>query len=822
MRKRKRLTHALSTLLLVSFALGLNSCSDNSIVRVRDISFLKQEWRFHKADSSVFQSIKYDDNHWGIVSVPHDWAIYGPFDSLNDAQTKQVVADLEKKPKLRLGRTAGLPYMGVGWYRNTFSIEHPVDNRRFFIEFDGAMSNAEVFINGHYVGAWPYGYTSFSFEITEKIMPGENLIAVRLENKPESSRWYPGAGLYRNVRLVSTAETYIKKWGTYITTPEVDKEKASVNIKTSVSAIDTFSLRTDVYSPAGKLIATQKSDTILPGEQVVEQHITIETPELWSVNTPLIYMVISKVSVNEKVIDRYRSTFGIRSFKFTADDGFHLNGKRVQIQGVCMHHDQGPLGAAVNKSALHRQLRILKEMGCNAIRTAHNPPTPELLDMCDTMGFIVMDEAFDEWKIAKNKNGYTQYFDAWAEKDLVALILRDRNHPSVFMWSVGNEILGQFTDTGWVTAKKLVAIAHREDSTRPVTVGMNRKTPAENKFAEQFDLKGWNYHTHLYPELKAENPDWKFIASETQSTVASRGYFDLNAIPRKHFQRENLQCSDYALDYCNWSNTPDIGFAMLDDNPHVAGEFVWTGFDYLGEPTPYNLQWPTKNSYLGIVDLCGFPKSSYYLYKARWTDEDVLHVLPHWNWDTKTVETVPIHVFTSFDSAELFVNGVSQGKRTKNPDKVYERYRLIWDSVPYSPGELKVVAEEEGNLTETEIHTAENPDRIQLLTDYPSIPANGESLAFIELNILDKNGYFCPIADNQINFLIQGPGKIIATANGNSADITSFQSHKRKCFNGKCLLVVQSTTKPGKIKIIAQSEGLKTAEIKIETHKNIP
>ncbi|PKQ61331.1 hypothetical protein BZG02_16190 [Labilibaculum filiforme] len=795
-------------------------CSVSKEELGRQVVDLKKGWKFTKGEVENGETVQLDDSQWETVNVPHDWAIYGPFDSKNDAQSKKVVADGEKNKKLRLGRTAGLPYMGIGWYRKSFELAENNADKKLNVEFDGAMSHAKVYVNGNFVGEWPYGYTSFSFDISDFVKVGKNVLAVRLQNKPQSSRWYPGAGLYRNVRLLTTNKAHVKHWGTNITTPQVSEKMAEVKIKTTLIGSDKCTLLTEIYNSSNLLIAKKESEPIVGNELELEQSLPVENPQLWSIESPVIYTVLSKVIREGEILDVYESSFGIRSFTFTSDDGLHLNGKRLQVQGVCMHHDLGPLGAAVNISALHRQLVILKGMGCNAIRTSHNSPTPELLSMCDTMGFLVMDEAFDEWKKGKNKNGYTHLWDDWAEKDLMALIHRDRNHPSVFMWSVGNEILEQFTDDGWKRAKFIVDIAHREDNTRPVTIGMNREAPAENNFAVQFDLKGWNYHTHLYPWLKEEHPDWCFIASETQSTVSSRGYFDLDAVPRKHYERENLQCSDYGLDYCNWSNTPDVGFAMLDDNPHVAGEFVWTGFDYLGEPSPYNLQWPTKNSYFGIVDLCGFPKSIYYLYKARWTKENVLHILPHWNWDQSQVKTVPVHVFTNFNSAELFVNGKSYGVRTKNPKEVYERYRLVWKDVNYEPGEVKLVAFDENGkpAMENSIKTASEPYALQLVSQYSKIKADGESLSFVEVNVVDKEGNFCPTANLPIQFSVEGAGTFHVAGNGNSTDITPFQSHVRNCFNGKCLVMLQSSEKAGTISLTATADQLKSAKLEVVTN----
>jgi len=812
----------LITTLIISLVV-LSGCTNKNDSNQRQVISLKQDWKFTLGDQKDAQTAAFNDSQWDTVEVPHDWAIYGPFDKNNDVYKTVVYEDGETVPQIRLGRTGGLPYMGVGWYRKSFNVPENAKNKKLFVEFDGAMSHAKVYFNGAYIGEWPYGYTSFSLELTDHIKFGENnVLAVRLENKPKMSRWYPGAGLYRNVRLVYTPTTHIAHWGTNITTPRINEGDGTVNIKTTVKGNSKVSLLTEIYSPEGKLLKSKIDEILVKGENITNQDIKLDNPQLWSIETPKKYKVLSKIIVAAKVIDTYESSFGFRYFEFTADDGFHLNGKRVQIQGVCMHHDLGPIGAAVNKSAINRQLRILKEMGCNAIRTSHNPPSPEYLAACDSLGFIVMDESFDEWKQVKVDNGYNTLWEDWRKKDLTALIHRDRNHPSVVMWSVGNEIREQHSNGLWTMAKSLVDICHEEDPTRPVTIGMNnyepgevnKSKPSENKFAAQFDVKGWNYYAD-FKKIHEEHPYWVQLACETQSTVSTRGFYDLDAVPKKHYVRDNLQCSAYGNEYPSWANSPDVGFARLDDNPFVAGEFVWTGFDYLGEPTPYNTQWPTRSSYFGIIDFAGFPKDIYYLYQQRWSDKEVLHILPHWNW--KEGQNVPIHVFTNYNSAELFVNGKSYGIRKKDSTKVYGRYRLIWDRIAFKPGLVKVKAiDKNGNyVKEATMETAGPAYKIKLISDGVPIKANGEDLAFIEVQIVDKEGRVCPLANNMVYFKVEGNGKFRAAGNGNPTDVEPFHSQKRKCFFGKSVAMIQVSKIAGEIKLIASADNLISGEISI-------
>lgn len=783
----------------------------------REVINLKKDWKFTSTEIGHEKEMNFDDSDWETIRVPHDWAVTEAFDGQNDVQSVMVKQDGEKKEKLRRGRTGGLPHIGVGWYRKTFDIPSKMNGKKLFVEFDGAMSHAKVFLNGKYVGERPYGYVSFGFELTPFMKYGEeNVLAVRLENFPSMSRWYPGAGIYRNVRLVYTNQTYVKKWGTHITTPNI--KKGIVNIKTKVINANEAQLLTEIISPDGKIVASQ----ITMAKNNIEQFLRVKNPIIWDIENPEMYTVLSKVVLGNKIIDEYKSTFGFREIAFIPDDGFHLNGKRIQINGVCMHHDLGPIGTAFNLSAAKRQLKILKQMGCNAIRTSHNMPAPEYINLCDTMGFLVVNEAFDEWKKAKTENGYNMLFDEWAEKDLIDFIHRDRNQPSVIMWSLGNEIPEQRSQEGVELAKFLVGICHREDPSRSATIGMNNSSEVlANGFADVFDVKGFNYHPDVYEKLDAKKNSC-IIASETASTVSSRGYYDFPAIPRKHYQRLSLQCSSYDMEYPRWANSPDKSFAILDDYPRVAGEFVWTGFDYLGEPSPYNSQWPTKNSYFGIIDFCGFPKDRYYLYQSRWAPKsDVLHILPHWNWEGREGKITPVHVYTSYESAELFVNGKSYGVQKKSKDsREFRRYRLIWDNVIYQPGEIKVVAlDKAGEPAKQKIvKTTGKPKKIVLTVDRIKIKADGEDLAYVTAEVVDVNGLLCPTAQNELTFRVTGAGFLRATGNGNSSDITPFKSNKRKLYNGKCLVIINAGEKNGYLTIEADGLGMESGivELKVE------
>jgi beta-galactosidase len=808
----------LSILILTSI---ITNGQDNGL---RTIQLLDSNWKFINTEVERGEQPGLNTDHWQTVEVPHDWAISGPFDENNDLQVVQVIEDGEKVAKRRSGRTGGLPHIGIGWYRKTLDIPASWKGKRIFAEFDGAMSHAQVYLNGQFVGEWPYGYASFGFELTGKIAFGsKNLLAVRLENKPNSSRWYPGAGLYRNVRLVATNPVYVKQWGTYITTPDIEKGNGTVEIETSLEGLregnKNIKLTTNIYNAKNQLVVSVTNPA--EGSKTMQRLVVLQ-PHLWSVSDPYLYRAESVVEVDGKKTDRYETVFGFRYFKFTKNNGFFLNGKNMKLNGVCMHHDLGALGAAINTSAIKRQLTLLQEMGCNAIRTSHNPPAPELLQLCNKMGFLVIDEAFDEWKNAKCENGYNTLWDKWAEKDMVAFIHRDRNHPSVIMWSVGNEIREQSIKGGEVYCKFLVDICKREDPTRPTTAGFNQWEAAiKNGFAEIVDVPGWNYKPQHYHYIHEKFPLWTMYGSETASTVSSRGEYFLPAVAKVIKKREPYQCSSYDMEYPGWATSPDTEFAAQDSFPFMAGEFVWTGFDYLGEPTPFNDVWPSRSSYFGIIDLAGIPKDRFFLYQSKWTDKEVLHLLPHWNWEGMEGKPIPVHCYTSYEKAELFVNGKSMGIRTKNPSTLYNKYRLVWDEVPYEPGELKVVALDKDNkpIRETVMRTAGKPARIVLKADRQVVSSSDKELAFVTALVVDKNGVVCPRANNKITFSIVASGKLKATDNGDATCLESFVDPIRSAFNGKCIAILQSTAVKGKMTLVARSDGLGKTEISINNEK---
>jgi beta-galactosidase len=789
----------------------------------RQVILLDKDWKFIRGDQQGAATPDFDDHNWQSVMIPHDWAISGPFDRLNDAQTVTVTEDGEKRSALRTGRTGSLPWTGVGWYRRKINVPVSQKGKRVFIEFDGAMSHAVVYLNGDSVGTWPYGYASFSFDLTDKFHFGsDNILAVRLENMEESSRWYPGAGLYRNVRLVLTEPVHVKHWGSYITTPEVNTKQAVIRVKTEIINQDgpdlKIQLKTVIISPTGNPVATKTTKVEMTDNGEVDQSFVIDHPKLWDLTTPKLYTAVSTVLVDGKLADIYRTSFGIRNIAFDNNRGFFLNGVQVKIKGVCDHHDLGPLGAAVNYRAIERQLELLKAMGCNAVRTSHNPPAPELLELCDKMGFLVMDEAFDEWKLPKCKNGYNTLFDEWAEKDLRAMIKRDRNHPCIILWSIGNEVPEQGNKDGAKTAKFLVDIVHDEDPTRLTTSGFNSIDNAiKNGLADVVDVVGINYRTFRYPQFHATHPQWKIIGSETNSTISSRGEYMFPVIERKNnYKYTNKQLSSYDLETPSWGNTPDIEFALQDANEFVAGEFVWSGFDYLGEPTPYNNDWPSHSSYFGIVDLAGIPKDRYYLYQSKWSDQKVLHLLPHWNWQGREGEITPVYCYTSYPAAELFVNGKSQGIQKKDTSR-YGRYRLTWDSIRYEAGSIKVVAlDEKGRAAETNVlKTAGDAYQIKLTADRKNIKSDGKDLSFITVEILDRDGNLCPLASGNIQFDVQGEGSIRGVCNGDPTNIQVMTGKEMQAFHGVCVVVVQSIDKPGNIILSATSSGLKKVTLQL-------
>ncbi len=809
-------------LAILSLLLGFAPTNAQKSNSSRQVVVLDTDWKFINKDIPDAQNSGTKTEDWKTVTVPHDWAISGEFDINNDLFYVQIKEDGETKKQMRTGYTGGLPHVGVGWYRKEINIDATEKGKRVYVEFDGVMSNAKVYVNGHYAGEWPYGYSSFSLDVTDHIQFGAtNLLAVRAENLPLSSRWYPGAGIYREVRMVMTHPVHVKQWGTYITTPTITQQSATVNIKTTVlnksGMKGEFKIETSIISPANKVVAKKVGSLLIEQQATLDQQLEVLNPQLWDTTSPIIYSVTTKIISNGKVVDQFKSTFGFRTIEFTNDRGFFLNGKRTQLKGVCLHHDLGPLGAAVNVSALRYRLKLMQDMGANAIRSTHNPPTPELLTLADEIGFLFIDEAFDEWKEAKVEKGYNRLWDKWAEKDLVAMIQRDRNHPSIIMWSIGNEIREQQSKDGATLARFLSDISHREDPTRPTSAGFNHlKGALDNGLAAAIDVVGWNYKPLQYKKVHEQFPDFKMVGSETASTVDSRGIYRLPAIEStKKDSVPPYHMSAYGLAHPSWGTIADTEFKSLDENQFMAGEFVWTGFDYLGEPTPYNEEWPSRSSYFGIVDLAGIPKDRYYLYQSKWSTKKVLHILPHWNW--KKGDSVPVHVFTNYDRAELFLNGKSLGIRKKSNAKLLSTYRLIWDKFAYEPGELKVVAMDENNkvVQERIMRTAGEPHAIVLSPDRTTVQANGKELIFVTVSVVDKNGTVCPNANNLINFSAEGGGTIHAVDNGDQTSLESFVKPFRKAFSGKCMVVVNAGSQSGKTIVRASSEGLKSTEVSI-------
>ena len=764
--------------------------------------------------------MKEGQSEWQSVTVPHDWAIYGPFDRENDIQRVAVVQNGERDPSDKTGRTGGLPYMGKGYYELTLHLDSLPDGRSLTLLFDGAMSQARVLLNGREVGYWPYGYNSFTCDITEAAHEGDNTLRVELENLPQSSRWYPGAGLYRNVHLITTDKVHVPVWGTYITTPYVSEDYASVHLRTDIEGIpDGAQVRlvTRIRDAAGREVAMKDNTQKLNHGMPAEQHFMVEHPRLWSPETPELYTAETDIYYDGRHVDSYTTRFGIRSIELRADKGFFLNGRMRKFRGVCLHHDLGPLGAAVNRAALRRQLTLLKDMGCDAIRTSHNMPDPQLVELCDEMGFMMMVEPFDEWDVAKCENGYHRFFDEWAERDMVNMLHNFRNNPSVVMWSIGNEVPSQWTADGYKVAAWLRDICHREDPTRPVTCGMNDyNSVVQNGFAALLDVAGFNYKVPQYADAYTKLPQCLVLGSETASTVSSRGVYHFPVKRGANVMHDDQQSSSYDVEYCWWSNIPDDDFAADEDLDYLIGQFVWTGFDYLGEPTPYDTDaWPNHSSMFGIIDLASIPKDRYWLYRSVWnTTSPTLHILPHWNWEGREGETTPVYVYTSYPSAELFLNGKSQGIRHKDDSTTLTRYRLMWDDVRYEPGELRVVAyDAQGRAAaEKSIRTAGKAYRIELTPDRRWIAADGEDLSYINVRIVDKDGNPLPADSREIRFKVSGAGSFRAVANGDPTSLESFQEPHMHLFSGQLTLIVQSAKQEGTIKVEATANGVKAAE----------
>lgn len=803
-------------LMTMGFCLALNLHAQRSEY------LLEKGWKFTKGEVSNAEMPAFNDAKWETVDIPHDWAIFGPFDKNNDLQNVAVTQNFETQASLKTGRTGGLPYVGIGWYRTTF---HSTPGKQTTLIFDGAMSEARVFVNGKEACFWPCGYNSFYCDVTSLVNEDgkNNTLAVRLENRPQSSRWYPGAGLYRNVHVVTTEKIHVPVWGTQITTPYVKDEYASVCLRTTIlnAGKTELTVVTDIMDADGQVVSTKTNKGVINHGQPFTQNFIVKRPKLWSPETPVLYKAVSKIYSGDTLLDTYSTRFGIRTIEYIADKGFYLNGKRRKFQGVCNHHDLGPLGAAINVAALRHQLTLLKEMGCDAIRTSHNMPAPELVELCDEMGFMMMLEPFDEWDIAKCDNGYHRFFNEWAEKDMVNMLRQYRNNPCVVMWSIGNEVPTQWSPEGYKVAKFLQDICHREDPTRPVTCGMDQvKSVLANGFAAMLDIPGLNYRAHLYDEAYERLPQNIILGSETSSTVSSRGVYKFPVERKAGAMYDDHQSSSYDLEYCSWSNIPDIDFARAEDHEWTIGQFVWTGFDYLGEPSPYDTNaWPNHSSMFGIIDLASIPKDRYYLYRSVWNKEaETLHILPHWNWEGREGEKIPVFVYTNYPSAELFINGKSYGRQTKHKNGTVEnRYRLMWHDAVYQPGEVRVVAyDEQGNpVAEKTVRTAGKPHHIELVTDRSSLQADGKDLAYVTLRIVDKDGNLCPNDGRLVSFKVKGAGKYRASANGDPTCLDLFHKPEMHAFGGMLTVIVQSGEKTGEIELQATAKGIKTGTIRI-------
>lgn len=806
------------------FFILLLSCFGSACAQRSEVT-LKEGWKFALNEQTGAEKSNYNDSKWQRVTIPHDWAVYGPFSGNSDVQHVAVTQNGETQASDKTGRTGGLPFVGVGWYRRPLDIDaFNGDTQRVALLFDGAMSEAQVFVNGRKACYWPYGYNSFWCDITSLIHKDgkNNVIAVRLENLPLSSRWYPGAGLYRNVHLILTSKTHIPVWGTYITTPHVAKNFATIRLRTEVTnaASSKLSLETRIFNPQGTEVAKAVSGASAPDSTLNEQNFLLRDPQLWSPEAPALYEARSVLFADGKPVDTYTTRFGIRSVEMIPGKGFFLNGVNRKIKGVCLHHDLGPLGAAVNRSAIRHQLQMLKDMGCDAIRTSHNMPAPELVELCDEMGFMMMVEPFDEWDIAKCENGYHRLFKDWSEKDMVNMLRHYRNHPSVIMWSIGNEVPTQCSPNGYKVLTYLQDICHREDPTRPVTCGMDQVDCAlSNGFASKLDIPGFNYRVNRYEDGYAKLPQGFILGSETCSTISSRGVYKFPVELKSNVQYKDHQCSSYDVEYCWWSNVPDVDFAAADSQPWNVGQFVWTGFDYLGEPTPYDTNaWPNHSSMFGIIDLASLPKDRYYLYRSIWnTSQSTLHILPHWTWPGREGQTTPVFVYTNYPEVELFVNGKSMGKKHKDTSSLMSRYRLIWDNVVYQPGNVTAVAyDAKGNkVSEEKIQTAGTPHHLEVIADKANLQANGEDLMYLTVRSVDKNGNLCPTDNRLVRFEVKGAGKYRASANGDPCCLDLFHLPQMHFFNGELTAIVQSGKQQGTIVFKASASGVTSGKLTV-------
>ena len=798
---------------------------------------LKKGWKFTREDKETFSQANYNDAKWQSVTVPHDWAIYGPFDMENDIHRTAIKQDGQKAAIEHTGRTGGLPFVGVGWYRTQFSVPELSADKQVFIQFDGAMSNPEVYVNGQKAGEWHNGYNTFFLDITPYVKANNNTLAVRLNNLTQMSRWYPGAGLYRNVHIITKNKTHIPIWGVQVTTPAIEKNFAQVVVNTEFVAekATDISVETTIFDVKGqKVAASTTKATQYTTQNTLSQSLYVNNPVLWDIQQPNLYKAVTKLYDNGTLKDEVTTTFGIRSIELKPNDGLYLNGRKIKLQGACMHHDLGPLGGAVNDAAIRRQIRILQDMGVNAIRTSHNMPAPEYVRAADEMGMLLAVESFDEWASPKVENGYHLYFKDWAEKDLANLVKHYRNNPSVLMWFIGNEVEEQSVEKGSQVARYLQDVIKKYDATRPVSNGMDRPHDVlRNNMAATMEIAGFNYRPFKYREAYRKLPQQIILGSETASTVSSRGVYKFPVERKSMAKYPDMQSSSYDVEHCGWSNLPEDDWIHQEDLPYTIGEFIWTGFDYLGEPTPYYVEWPSHASYFGAVDLAGLPKDRFYLYRSHWNKQaETLHILPHWNWEGREGEITPVFVYTNYPTAELFINGKSQGKQTKdlsisleeeekdgNPSDLQrqKRYRLMWMNTRYEAGTVKVVAyDAQGKaVAEKEITTAGKPYALRLTADRTTIQADGKDLAFVTVEVVDKNGKLCPNVNELVNFSVKGAGTYRAAANGDATCTDVFHLPKMHLFGGKLVAIVQAADKAGEITLKANSKQLK-GEIKIK------
>jgi beta-galactosidase len=814
---RKRIV--LSMIILAGVLIFNTSCQKDTEIKsasssaARVVVNFNRDWKFIKQDPCGAELPDYDDSSWKKVRLPHDWAIAGPFNPKED------------------GYAGKLPWKGVGWYRKTFSLDEADAGRRVYFDFDGVMAFPMVYINGKLAGQWDYGYMSFRVDATPFVKFGkENVIAVRADTRNHGTRWYFGAGIYRKVTMTINEPVHIAHWGTYITTPKITNDSVTVNVQTTIENHRKSKAKPNVEAilidPDGTSVASLSTDGTIPanGSADINQMVVIPNPQRWDINSPKLYSVQTIVREGNKIVDSVKTTFGIREFQFTVNDGLHLNGRRVQIKGVCLHHDQGALGAAFNTRAMERQLEIMKDMGANAIRTSHNPPAPEVLELCDKMGFIVWDEVFDKWDKTADRDGNKPPLEQYGEKQIRNFVMRDRNHPCVVVWSIGNEIpVRTKKEPEGLTAERVKFMSdyfRKYDPTRPVSMACNIPSVARSHILDALDFAGWNYQRN-YRTYRQRYPNNPAFYSESASAISTRGFYELPLAQKKTQYSNIFQISSYDRNAAPWADVPDVEFDRMEQDSYVAGEFVWTGFDYLGEPTPFSKQ--AKNSYFGIVDTAGIPKDRYYIYRSHWAPEKTtVHILPHWNWPDRIGQNVPVYVYTNGDSAELFLNGKSLGKRSKAEKvegpiyyNIIDKYRLCFNDVNYEPGELKAVAYKDGvEIGQAVMRTAGEPAKIRLTPDRTHIATTGDDLSYILIEAVDANDTLCPLAENEIKFKIEGPGEIAGADNGNPLSLEPFQDDVHKLFFGKGLLIVRADEgQGGEIRVTAESEGLSAGQI---------